>query len=52
MSKKTFEDKLKLGKHLKKARRIPLLAVLRTHKGIEYNQFTRNWRHTKIKNKK
>ncbi|MGC8669870.1 MAG: 50S ribosomal protein L39e [Candidatus Micrarchaeia archaeon] len=49
MSKKTRNKKLMLGKKLKQARRIPLLAVLRTHRKIEYNRFQRNWRQSKMR---
>ncbi|MGC8662700.1 MAG: 50S ribosomal protein L39e [Candidatus Micrarchaeia archaeon] len=49
MSKKTLEKKLKLGKKLKENRRIPVLAMLRTHKRIEYNKFQRDWKHRKLR---
>jgi ribosomal protein L39E len=40
---------MRLGKELKKARRIPLLAIVRTHRKIQTNNFARNWRRTKLK---
>jgi ribosomal protein L39E len=49
MSKKSVEKKLRLGKKLKENRRIPVLAILRTHRRIEYNKFQRDWRHRKLR---
>jgi|BEDMetMinimDraft_2_1075160.scaffolds.fasta_scaffold55054_2 Ribosomal L39 protein. len=49
MSKKSVEKKLRLGKKLKENRRIPVLAMLRTHRRIEYNKFQRDWRHRKLR---
>ncbi|MGC8628806.1 MAG: 50S ribosomal protein L39e [Candidatus Micrarchaeia archaeon] len=49
MSKKSLKKKLMLGKRLKQNRRIPVLALLRTHRRIEYNKFQRDWRHRKLK---
>ncbi len=49
MSKKSVEKKLRLGKKLKENRRIPVLAMLRTHRKIEYNKFQRDWRHRKLR---
>lgn len=48
MSKKTNLKKQRLGKALKKSRRIPLLAIVRTHRRIQTNAFARNWRRTKL----
>ena len=49
MTKKTRTKKMRLGKELKKSRRIPLLAIVRTHRRIQSNNFARNWRRTKLK---
>ncbi|MCL4373828.1 MAG: 50S ribosomal protein L39e [Candidatus Marsarchaeota archaeon] len=49
MSKKSRLKKVMLGKKLKQSRRIPLLAVLRTHRRIESNRFQRNWRQSKMR---
>ncbi|MCL4389544.1 MAG: 50S ribosomal protein L39e [Candidatus Marsarchaeota archaeon] len=49
MSKKSALKKRRLGSALKKSRRIPVLAVLRTHRRIQANQFaSRNWRRSKL----
>ncbi len=52
MSKKTNYTKKRLGRHLKRARRIPLLTIYRTHRRIQSNNYARNWRRTKLKLKK
>ena len=49
MSKKSVDKKLKLGKKLKENRRVPVLAMLRTHRRILYNKFQRDWRHRKLR---
>lgn len=49
MGKKSVERKKILGNRMKRARRIPVLAILRTHRRIEYNRFQRDWRHRKLK---
>ncbi|MGC8671506.1 MAG: 50S ribosomal protein L39e [Candidatus Micrarchaeia archaeon] len=49
MSKKSLKKKLMLGKQLKRNRRIPVLALLRTHRRILSNKFQRDWRHKKLK---
>ncbi|MCL4371947.1 50S ribosomal protein L39e [Candidatus Marsarchaeota archaeon] len=49
MSKKSELKKKRLGKMLKRSRRIPVLAMLRTHRRIQQNLFQRNWRRTKLK---
>jgi ribosomal protein L39E len=49
MSKKSPKRKAMLGNRLKQSRRIPVLAILRTHRKIEYNYFKRDWRHRKLK---
>ena len=51
MSKKDLTKKRKLGKQIKRARRIPLLATLRTHRSIQFNMFNRDWRKTKLRSK-
>ena len=49
MGKKSVKKKQMLGKQLKRNRRIPVLAMLRTHRKISYNKFQRDWRHRKLK---
>ncbi|MGC9037321.1 MAG: 50S ribosomal protein L39e [Candidatus Micrarchaeia archaeon] len=49
MSKKSLKKKLMLGKRLKQNRRIPVLALLRTHRRIAFNKFQRDWRHRKLR---
>lgn len=49
MSKKDSHKKRRLGKKLKQSRRIPVLATIRTHRRIQYNMFSRDWRHKKIR---
>ncbi len=49
MGKKTVKKKMMLGNRLKQSRRIPLLAIVRTHRKIEHNMFKRDWRHRKLK---
>lgn len=49
MGKKSAYKKRRLGKKMKQARRMPLLATLRTHRRLSQNRFERNWRRTKIK---
>ncbi len=51
MSKKTQTKKRRLGKQLKRARRIPLMATLRTHRKAQFNLFARDWRKSKLKKK-
>lgn len=51
MSKKSQAKKRRLGKQLKRSRRMPLLATLRTHRGAQFNLFARDWRRTKLKKK-
>lgn len=41
--------KRRLGKKLKQARRIPVLATVRTHRRLQFNMFARDWRHRKIR---
>ena len=48
MSKKSNLKKQRLGKELKKSRRIPLLTIVRTHRRIQSNAFARNWRRQKL----
>ncbi len=38
-----------LGKRLNQSRRIPVLAMVRTHRRIQQNRSSRNWRSNKIK---
>ncbi|MCL5675203.1 MAG: 50S ribosomal protein L39e [Candidatus Marsarchaeota archaeon] len=49
MSKKSMEKKLRLGKELKRNRRVPVLAILRTHRKVQYNKFQRDWRRRKLR---
>ena len=49
MSKKSHVKKARLGKALKRSRRMPLLAVVRTHRRVQTNLFARNWRKSKLK---
>ena len=49
MSKKSMTKKMRLGKMLKRARRIPVLAIVRTHRRLQYNKFARDWKHRKMR---
>ncbi len=49
MGKKSFAKKMRLGKRLKQNRRLPILAMMRTHKRLTQNKFARDWRHRKLK---
>lgn len=49
MSKKSLAKKLMLGKRIKRNRRMPVLAMVRTHRRLGYNKFVRDWRHRKLK---
>lgn len=49
MGKKTQRKKQMLGKMLKRNRRIPILAMVRTHRRIQQNKFQRDWRRRKLK---
>jgi len=48
MTKKSPYKKKRLGKMLKQSRRMPLLATLRTHRRLQQNKFSRNWRTSKL----
>jgi ribosomal protein L39E len=48
MTKKSAYKKRRLGKKIKQARRMPLLATLRTHRRMQQNRFNRNWRSQKL----
>ncbi len=48
MSKKTVKKKQTLGKMLKRNRRMPVLAMVRTHRKKQFNKFQRDWRHKRI----
>lgn len=52
MSKKTLKMKMRLGKKLKRNRRMPVLAVVRTHRRVQMNKFQRDWRRKKLRIKK
>jgi large subunit ribosomal protein L39e len=49
MVKKSRAKKTKLAKKIKQNKRIPLLAVLRTHRKIQQNKFARDWKHKKLR---
>jgi ribosomal protein L39E len=49
MGKKSFKKKQMLGKRLKRNRRMPILAMVRTHRKLQFNKFARDWRHRKLK---
>ncbi len=49
MSKKTLKRKMRLGKKLKQNGRMPVLAVLRTHRRLQSNKFQRDWRRRKLR---
>jgi len=49
MGKKSLKKKLMLGKQLKRNRRMPVLAMVRTHRRLQTNKFARDWRHRKLK---
>ncbi len=49
MSKKSNTKKRMLVKAKKKSRRIPVLVVVRTHKKISSNKFSRQWRSKKLR---
>lgn len=48
MTKKSPYKKKRLGRKMKQARRMPLLATLRTHRRLQQNLFNRNWRTKKL----
>ncbi len=48
MSKKSSEKKRMLGNRIKRSRRLPVLASLRTHRRVQSNKFARNWRSQKL----
>ena len=49
MGKKSALKKRRLGKMLKRNRRMPILAMVRTHRSIQYNQRQRSWRRSKLR---
>jgi ribosomal protein L39E len=49
MVRKSTNRKMMLGHKLKQSRRMPLLAMLRTHRRLSQNKFRREWRSKKIK---
>lgn len=48
MGKKSALKKRRLGKKLKQNRRIPVLAMARTHRRVQYNRKQRSWRNRKM----
>ena len=49
MGKKSAYKKLRLGRKLKQNRRMPVLAVVRTHRRVQGNIFQRDWRRRKLR---
>jgi ribosomal protein L39E len=49
MSKKTLRMKMRLGKMRKRNRRMPVLAIVRTHRRVQQNKFQRDWRRRKLR---
>ena len=49
MGKKSLTKKMRLGKARKKNRRMPILAVVRTHRRVQQNKFQRDWRRRKLR---
>ena len=49
MSKKTLRKKMRLGRKLRQNGRMPVLAVLKTHRRIQYNKKQRDWRRRKLR---
>lgn len=52
MGKKSLEKKLTLGRYLKRNRRIPIMAIGKSHRRLQYNLFQRNWRRSKLRIKR
>ena len=44
-----MKKKMRLGKALKRNRRIPVLAMVRTKRKVQHNKFQRNWRSRKLR---
>ncbi len=49
MSKKSQKLKMRLAKKRKQNRRMPVMAVVKTHRRIQYNKFQRDWRRRKLR---
>jgi ribosomal protein L39E len=49
MGKKSQKKKMMLANRLKRNRRMPILAVVRTHRRVQQNRFQRNWRARKLR---
>ncbi len=49
MGKKTESKKTRLAKKLKQNRRLPLVAILKTHRKLQSNKFARDWKHRKLR---
>jgi ribosomal protein L39E len=49
MGKKSVNKKKSLGKMLKRNKRVPALAVIRTHRRVQYNKLQRDWRRRKLR---
>lgn len=44
-----MNKKKSLGKMLKRNKRVPALAVIRTHRRVQYNKLQRDWRRRKLR---
>ncbi|MDE1860098.1 MAG: 50S ribosomal protein L39e [Candidatus Micrarchaeota archaeon] len=49
MGKKSQKKKMILGNRRKRNGRIPALAMLKTHRRVQYNKFQRDWRRRKLR---
>ena len=49
MGKKSMQKKMRLGKMRKRNSRIPVLAMVRTHRRVQYNKHQRDWRRRKLR---
>lgn len=49
MSKKSLTKKMRLAKKRKQNRRIPTLAIMKTHRHVQFNKFQRDWRRRKLR---
>ena len=44
-----MQKKMRLGKMRKRNRSIPVLAMVRTHRRVQYNKHQRDWRRRKLR---
>lgn len=49
MSKKSAKKKSILSNRRKRNGRIPVLAILKTHRRVQYNKYQRSWRNRKLR---